>query len=101
MPETLIRYCSRLYSDLMAKVMISLPESLLERIDRESRRRSVSRSGLLREAALRELGRPDSAQIEAALDAGRAALEGLGSFDSTDVVRADRDARDSRDRRRL
>lgn len=39
----------------MAKVMISLPDDLLARLDDQARRRGTSRSGLLRELAEREL----------------------------------------------
>lgn len=45
----------------MAKVMISLPEELLARLDDHARRRGTSRSGLLRELAERELA-TDSAE---------------------------------------
>jgi metal-responsive CopG/Arc/MetJ family transcriptional regulator len=39
----------------MAKVMVSLPDELLERIDLRARARHESRSGFLRELAEREL----------------------------------------------
>ncbi len=39
----------------MAKVMVSLPDDLLARLDDQARRRGTSRSGLLRELAEREL----------------------------------------------
>jgi metal-responsive CopG/Arc/MetJ family transcriptional regulator len=39
----------------MAKVMLSLPDDLLERIDMQARARHESRSGYLRELAEREL----------------------------------------------
>jgi metal-responsive CopG/Arc/MetJ family transcriptional regulator len=39
----------------VAKVMISLPDELLERIDAYARSRGTTRSGLLRELAEREL----------------------------------------------
>lgn len=82
------------------KVMISLPEDLLARIDRAATERETSRSAFLQEAARRELGWPDAAVIDAALERGRAALAGAGSFESSDLIRADRDARDADDRRR-
>jgi metal-responsive CopG/Arc/MetJ family transcriptional regulator len=40
---------------LMAKVMISLPDELVGRIDEQARRRGTTRSGLLRDLAEREL----------------------------------------------
>jgi metal-responsive CopG/Arc/MetJ family transcriptional regulator len=39
----------------MAKVMFSLPDDLLERIDAQVQRRHATRSGFLRELAEREL----------------------------------------------
>lgn len=82
------------------KVMISLPDDLLRRIDRAAAERNTSRSGFLQEAARRELGWPDSAAIDAALQRARAALAGAGDFESAELVRAERDARDERDRHR-
>lgn len=84
----------------VAKVMISLPDDLLARIDRAAAERQTSRSGFLQEAARRELGWPDPAVFDAALARGRAALSGLGPFDSGSLIRAERDARDAGDRRR-
>ena len=74
-------------------MMISLPDDVLARVDAEARRRGTSRSALLREAALRELGRPDQRVIDAAVARSRARFAGAGSFDAAAVVRADRDAR--------
>jgi metal-responsive CopG/Arc/MetJ family transcriptional regulator len=54
----------------MAKVMVSLPDELLERIDRRARARQESRSGFLRELAERELdseARRERSGIEALL----------------------------------
>lgn len=82
------------------KVMISLPEDLLGRIDRAAGERQMSRSAFLREAARRELGWPDAGAIEAALERGRGALAGAGSFEAADLIRAERDARDASDQRR-
>jgi len=82
------------------KVMISLPEDLLERIDRAAGERQTSRSAFLQNAARRELGWPDAGAIDAALQRGRAALAQGGSFEAADLIRAERDARDAADRRR-
>jgi hypothetical protein len=84
----------------MPKVMISMPDELLERIDREAGARRTSRSAFLQEAARRELGWPDPAAIDAALERGRAALAAAGGFESADLIRAERDVRAERDRRR-
>jgi predicted transcriptional regulator len=82
------------------KVMISLPEDLLARIDRAAAARDTSRSAFLQEAARRELGWPDPAAIDAAVGRARAALAGIGSFESADLIRSSRDSLEARDRRR-
>lgn len=82
------------------KVMISLPCDLLARIDQAVAERHTSRSSFIQEAAMRELGWPDRAAIDAALERARAALSEAGRFESGDVVRAERDRRDAVDRRR-
>ena len=84
----------------MAKVLVSLPDELLVRIDREAERRGSTRSGFLQHAARRELGWPDPAALDAALARGRAALAGTGAFESSDLIRSERASRDARDRRR-
>jgi len=85
----------------MAKVLISMPENLLADIDREADRRGLSRSAFLRNAAQREIGWRDPKDIEAAMTAGQAAMADLGPFDSTELIAADKRARDERDRRRF
>lgn len=80
--------------------MISLPDDLLARIDRAAVERHTSRSAFIQEAARRELGWPDSAAIDAALERARAALADTGRFESARLIRAERDRRDARDRRR-
>ncbi len=84
----------------MTKVLISMPDELLERIDREVGRRRSSRSAFLQYAAQRELGWPDPTTLDDALARGRAALADVGSFESAELIRAERDARDATDRRR-
>lgn len=83
----------------MAKVLISLPDELLDRLDREARRRNDTRSGFLQKAARRELGWPDPDAIESALGRGRAALAKL-DLESAAAIRRTRDQLDERDRRR-
>jgi hypothetical protein len=85
---------------LMVKVLVSIPDDLLERVDREAQRRSMTRSALLQQAAQHELGWPDPASIDAALDRARSALAGAGSFESVELIRRNREERDARDRRR-
>lgn len=77
----------------MSKVMISLPEDLLRRLDAEARRRSLSRSGLLAVAIRRELTQPDPEAVGAAIARSEKRFQTAGSFDAADLVRADRDTR--------
>jgi predicted transcriptional regulator len=84
----------------MAKVLISLPDDLLDRIDREAESRGDTRSDFLREAARQALGWPDAAVVSAALDRGRAAMASVGAFESSDLIAETRRTRDVGDRRR-
>jgi predicted transcriptional regulator len=84
----------------MAKVLISMPDDLLERIDREANARGSNRSRFLQDAARRELGWPSSDTLEAALARGREALAGVGGFESAELIREQRLAHDAGDRRR-
>ena len=83
-----------------AKVMISLPPDLLERLDRVVRERGTSRSAFLQGVVRRELGWPDPVAFDAAVDRGRRALAAAGAFESAELIREERDARDERDRHR-
>jgi len=80
----------------MAKVMISLPDEDLVRIDEEAARRGTSRSALLRDAALDEIERPRLGRIRDALQRGQALLAGTQQIDTTAWIREDRDTRDLR-----
>jgi metal-responsive CopG/Arc/MetJ family transcriptional regulator len=77
----------------MAKVMVSLPDELLTRIDQEARRRSTSRSALLAVAASRELERRDSDQIAHAITRSEERFRRTADFESADVIRRERDSR--------
>jgi hypothetical protein len=77
----------------MAKVMVSLPDDLLQQIDREAHHRSTSRSAFLAAAAKRELMRPDPEAVAAAVARSEQRFAMSGSFDSAQLVRADRDTR--------
>ena len=85
----------------MGKVLISVPDDLLERIDREANARGTTRSRFLEEAARRELGWPDPEELDEAVVRAREALAPYGAFESADLIREDREARDAGDRRRL
>ena len=82
------------------KVMISIPVDLLARLDRAAGERGTSRSAFLQEAVRRDLGWPDRAAFDAALQRGRDALAPAGAFESAELIREERDARDAHDRRR-
>jgi predicted transcriptional regulator len=79
----------------MTKVLISVPDELLQRIDREARDRRLTRSAFLEEAARHELGWSGADAIDAALSRGREAVEGTGAFESAELVRSDRETRDT------
>ena len=77
------------YTHHMAKVMISVPDDLLSRIDQHARRCSKTRSGLLQELAERELAGQDrnrAARLEELL--GEPIPRG---GNSAELVREDRD----------
>lgn len=87
----------------MAKVMVSLPETFLRRVDRLARTQNRSRSELIREA-LRVLmaGR---ATARCTWKDALAPLRGLeeqwvGQWDSTDIIRYYRDSRYGHEDRR-
>jgi hypothetical protein len=82
------------------KVLVTMPDDLLERIDRETKIIGQTRSDFFQEAARRRLGWPDPLAVDAALLRGRAALGNLGSFESAEVIRSQREEQDARDQRR-
>ena len=77
----------------MAKVMVSIPDALLTRIDAVAKARGTSRSGLLQVAAEREIARRTREEMAAAIEAARAATVDWPVLDAASVIRADRDAR--------
>jgi hypothetical protein len=74
----------------MAKVMISIPDALLDMLDGEVERRRTSRSALLQNAARRELGlmRRDRESVWADLDELSGGWQ--GPVDAAALIRADR-----------
>ena len=80
----------RVYTPPMAKVMISIPDTLLEMFDAEVKRRRTTRSALLQEAARREIGllRRDRAAVIADLD--EMSRTWVGPSDAVALIRADR-----------
>jgi metal-responsive CopG/Arc/MetJ family transcriptional regulator len=80
----------------MSKVMVSLPEELLRRIDEEARRRSMSRSALLAVAARQELARRDPGAVLEAISRSERRFRTAGAFEAAELVRQDRDRDDRR-----
>lgn len=76
----------------MSKVMVSLPDDLLELVDAEAKKRATSRSALLAEALRRELERRDIDAVNAAIARSQRRFSDAGSFESADVVRSARDS---------
>jgi metal-responsive CopG/Arc/MetJ family transcriptional regulator len=75
----------------VAKVMISIPETLLERIDRLASERGETRSGFLQVLAERELGSQedgDRKEIRRLLDLATKPMGG----DAARIIREDRDS---------
>ncbi len=87
----------------MAKIMISLPDEFLKKVDRAAKAQGRSRSELIREA-LRTLLAGNTGGRRSWKDA-LAPLEGLeqqwvGSWNSTDIIRYYRETRHGREDRR-
>jgi Arc/MetJ-type ribon-helix-helix transcriptional regulator len=81
----------------MAKVMISLPDELLERIDRAAERRQLTRSGFLRTAARRELGERSGRERARAAETLVDLASRVSGPPAAELVRAERDRLDARD----
>lgn len=81
----------------MAKVLVSLNDALLRRVDRIAKARGLSRSGYLAGLAERDAARSEGPGTARAARRALARLdeliEGAPSEDSTAVIRAERDAR--------
>jgi len=75
----------------VAKVMISMPDDLLARLDGEAERRATSRSALLAEAARRELERRDPRAVAGAVERSLARFRNGIPFDAAEIVRTERD----------
>ena len=79
----------------MSKVLITVPDELLDRIDRAAKARKTTRSRFIEEAAQRELGWPAADSMDAAVNRAREALASVGPFESAELIRRDREARDA------
>lgn len=88
---TTITSGNTIYTYPMAKVMISMPDVLLHRLDAQARANRETRSGFLRRLAERELdGNEDHrrAEIERLLDLATAPMGG----DAAKLIREDRES---------
>ncbi len=90
-------------SSEMAKVMISLPDEFLKKVDRTARAQGRSRSELIREAlrgalAGKETGRRSWKEALAPLQ--ELEQQWVGRWDSTDIIRYYRETRYGRKDRR-
>lgn len=81
----------------MAKVLVSLNDALLRRVDRIAKSRGLSRSAYLAELAERDATRSVGPGATPAARRALARLDELfadgAAEDSTDAIRAERDAR--------
>jgi metal-responsive CopG/Arc/MetJ family transcriptional regulator len=81
------------YTQPVAKVMISIPDKLLERLDARARETSETRSGFLQRVAERELERAerhDRDEIERLLD--QIQPIDFGGVSAAQLVREDRES---------
>ncbi len=78
------------YTRAVAKVMISIPDTLLDALDAEARRRGTSRSALLQAGARREVGllRREPSAVLSDLDELSRTWE--GPLGAAELVRAER-----------
>ena len=81
----------------MAKVLVSLNDALLRRVDRIAKARGLSRSAYLAELAERDVARSEGPGAGRAAQRALARLDALFAGgpveDSTMAIRAERDAR--------
>lgn len=90
---TTFTYGNTVYTPPVAKVMISIPDDLLERLDAQARANRETRSGFLRRLAERELETEQARkrkEIEDLLDKAMVP-EGLGG-DAARLIREDRES---------
>ena len=75
----------------MAKVMVSFPDELLDRLDRDARSRGTTRSALLQDLAAEHLARDEDARVARIEQLVR--TPGHHGGRGTDEVRRDRRSR--------
>ncbi|MBN8868796.1 MAG: ribbon-helix-helix protein, CopG family [Solirubrobacterales bacterium] len=75
----------------MAKVMVSIPDELLARIDAEAKRQGTSRSGLLQQAARTEIGIRQVSRDQVRSELDQLAADWIDpTEDVAEVIRRDR-----------
>lgn len=87
----------------MAKVMISLPDEFLKKVDRTARAQGRSRSELIREALRTVFGGKNArarSWRQALAPLRELERHWIGQWDSTDIIRYFRDTRYGREDRR-
>jgi len=88
-----LAFGNTVYTHPVAKVMISIPDDLLERLDTHAKSAGETRSGFLQQLAERELGAADDGrrhEVERLLDL--LAAEPLGG-NAAQIIREARDSR--------
>jgi predicted DNA-binding protein len=89
----ILAYGNTIYTHSVAKVMISIPDDLLERLDAHAKSVGQTRSGFLQQLAEQELGSADDGrrqEVERLLDL--LAAEPLGG-NAAQIIREARDSR--------
>ena len=84
------RVMPSVYTRTMAKVMISIPDALLGMLDAEAARQRTSRSGLLQNAARRELGLVRRSRESLLAELDELSGDWSGPVDVVELIRADR-----------
>ena len=86
----------------MAKVMISIPDALLKRVDRAAKKNRRSRSEIVRQALRADLTNHTARQSwkNALAPLRKLQQQWVGQWDSTDIIRYYRDTRYGRENRR-
>jgi hypothetical protein len=90
---TTLTSVNTVYTRPVAKVMISMPDDLLERLDAQARANRETRSGFLRRLAERELDlarEREREEMEELLD--KATVRGGMGGDATQLIREDRES---------
>jgi hypothetical protein len=81
------------YTHSVAKVMISVPDDLLERIDAQAQANQETRSGYLRRLAERELKADQDQQHQELVELlGRVTVRGGMGGDAARLIREDRES---------